>query len=531
MNSTYKKITAVVLTVVLAACLTACSGGAKDPEKEKEKRKPSGYRCYLIEDPQKPDDRVLVSEYEDLVTEVTYKTYSSYDDHELESVTRWYYDENGEYLLKRVDWSASDSMVTTSTEYDTKGRKIRYSEKQEHESTADQEKPKIALEYVKYLPSATDYYYYNAGNDVKELVTEFTYKGDSDKLASMRTVTDSGKEVATVELGDGDIVLFRKFETLIWRLEERYDPDKRTGVWYYYNRDYPDPENTESEEEWERYSYGPNEYDESGRIVRSQMYLFDYYSTIPYLSEEIVYSYETDGTVTKTTKNYDALGQDVGAEGTEKLDSEGRVLYDLDIVYNSDGSLAFKAERTYTYHDNGVTASQLERRYNESQKEMCTVIDDEFDEGGNTIASRSYDSAGNLTEEFTTVDVKTTDIAGKTRCRIWTAYDREIDYKTYEVYDIQMSMPCGFEDWIRTPYGTSEWYVYRTVTTDWYGDATANDYNAKFDADGHLLKVDTNLGLTYVEFDTQGRIIHCFEGGNCEWEYEYEYWEGEAPQK
>ena len=94
-----------------------------------------------------------------------------------------------------------------------------------------------------------------------------------------------------------------------------------------------------------------------------------------------------------------------------------------------------------------------------------------------------------------------------------------------------MSMPCGFDDWIRLPYGNDEWYTYRTVTTDWNGDTTVNDYNAKFDTDGHLLKVDTNGGETYAEFDTRGRIIHCLESGNSVWEYEYEYWEGEAPQK
>ena len=554
----FKKIIAVVLILVLAVGLTACSGGTKNSTKKKEKeqeekkeqqeqneqqepkkkRQPSGFRCYKTEDPSDPKNRILLEEYEDLVTEATLKEYNDDSDdedsdNELAEITRWYYDDEGEILLKEVNWHANSRFVTYAVEYDRAGRTIRYSEKQEHEYAEDQDRPGIPFDYREFI-SSDDYYNFSVGDDVKELVTEYTYKGDTDKLAGLKSVTDTGNVVAVVELGDGDIILSKRFQQDTWRLEETYNPDTRTGTWNHYTWSITyDDDYFENGWDWVVDMYGTKEYDESGRILRSATYRPEEYigdddiKVRMCLSEETVYSYGSDGMVS-TTRDFDRSGI-CSSEKKETHDPEGRVLQSVSKGFDEGGILAYERESTYTYHENGERASEFARERYSYESDWHISADYEYDENGDMTAWRTYDNEGQLRDELTVTKPEVPGISGEVRCRKSVYYDEESEYKISERYEVHMKMPDVGDASMYVPYGDG-WFVYRIVVTDWNDKTTEDDLDASFDSEGRLRKVYIfDSGTKFAEFDEQGRVVHCFESAwSSDWEYFYEYWEDEA---
>lgn len=546
-----KKIMAVLLSVLLAACLTACSGGNKNSTREKEKeqeekkeqqepkkkRQPSGFRYYKTEDPSDPKNRILLEEYEDLVTEATLKEYNDDSDgedsdNELAGITRWYYDDEGEILLKKVNWRADSRSVTSAVEYDMAGRKIRYSEKQEHEYTEDQYKPGIPFDYREFL-LGDDYYDFSAGDNVKELITEYTYKGDTDKLAGLKSVTDTGNVIAVVELGDGDIILSKRFQQDTWRLEETYNPDTRTGTWNHYTWSITyDDDYFENGWDWVVDMYGTREYDKSGRILRSatykpEEYIDDYDIKVRMrLSEETVYSYESHGMVS-TTREFDRSGI-CSSEETDTHDPEGRVLQSVRRGFDEGGILAYERESTYTYHENGEKASEFVRERYSYESDWNISADYEYDENGAITAWRTYDE-GQLTSEITVTKPELPGVSGEVKCRRWISYDEESEDKISERYEVRMKLPDVGDGLTYSPYG-DEWFVFRIVVTDWNDKTTEDDLDASFDSEGRLRKVYIyDSGTKFAEFDEQGRLVHSFDSAwSSEWEYFYEYWEDEA---
>lgn len=527
---------AVLLSVLLAACLTACGKGTKESEKnpekaEKERRQPSGFRCYVLEGgDSNRKEKWLMEEYEDLVTEATSKRYDELGN--VCDLTRWYYDDSGEILLKQVNWQSDEYSVTKSTEYDLSGRKIRYSEKQEHESEEEQEKPQIPEEFQKYLMNELDYYYFDVGNGVKELITEYTYAGDSDKLVSMKSVTDAGDVIAVVELGDGDIILSKRFQQDTWRLEETYNPDTRTGTWNHYTWSITyDDDYFENGWDWVVDMYGTREYDESGRILRSatykpEEYIDDYDIKVRMrLSEETVYSYESHGMVS-TTREFDRSGI-CSSEETDTHDPEGRVLQSVRRGFDEGGILAYERESTYTYHENGEKASEFVRERYSYESDWNISADYEYDENGAITAWRTYDE-GQLTSEITVTKSELPGVSGEVKCRRWISYDEESEDKISERYEVRMKLPDVGDSLTYSPYG-DEWFVFRIVVTDWNDKTTEDDLDASFDSEGRLRKVYIyDSGTKFAEFDEQGRLVHSFDSAwSSEWEYFYEYWEDE----
>lgn len=491
-----KKVLAVLLAVVLAAGMTACRGGGKEsaPEPEKEKHEPNGYRVYLTTtdlDGNVIQNHVLAAEYEDLFTERTLKEYYM-DTNELESLVRWYYDESGETLLKRVRWTADEAYLTQSDEFDSKGRKIRESSKQEHEEAPIQQSPVLPEEYEEYMTSYSVinsfWGYYLELEDVKELKTEYTYQGDTEKLAGMKTVTENDDLIATVELGEGEIILSLKFSDLTARYEEVYHPGEHIGTWELYRKDM-----WSDNADWELCLTGEKEYNESGLCMLETVYVNSENGTRE-KSEEKTYTHDTEGRLTKVTVD----------------------------EYNWGEKVPYSAE-TYTYYNSGAKATAL-WEYMGEDVTLETVKEEEYDETGETVVEREY-SKGRISKEILTEYVEEPGIAGRVRKSTWNTYTNGILDQTDEWYEV--SMFNGIEE--------DEWVTYRSVSVK--GKYKTETNESTFDSEGHLVKVNTGE-FSSLEYDTRGRLVKqewvagIGENGESEkLELVYEYWEGEAPQK
>ena len=508
----YRKIIATLLILVLAVTSTACRKG-KDAEKEK--RKPSGYRKYEYEYDSSEDSelnaRKLTEEFEDLVSESTYIEYDS-DGNPL-MIIRKYYDDTGEHLLKEVTWKSSESTPTESCEYDGQGRLIRYSQKYEGQSTYDNylEIPEMIFSFQKkgsinpMISFAS--WYLNAD----ELTTEYTYKGNSDRLATMRTVDGDGTTVCYLECGEGDIVISEKIAGRFYSYEETYDPGERKSVWKF----------TAENGYWETV-VGEREFDDSGRCIRSRKYTkcIDPQN----LDTDTVITYSEEGAVEVTT-NY------LNTDSDRVIDSRETIWYDVNDnplrIEKEESSwgesdLYLRSISTFAYHANGETAFQGVSYANSDTREMHKSYEKEFDEKGNNIVLRDYID-GDLYREIKTSFIEVPDVSGTVRYSVWLYYG---DYGavTYDCKTYELCMLGGTEE---------TWVYYNWEETDEDGKFTTDKYTSYFES-GHLKKTVTG-GEYYsrtMEFDDRGRLVRYDTSWKEEgaWGIIYEYWEGEKPE-
>ena len=226
-----RKLIVIIVSAALVLAMTACGKGGDDRKEENKRFEPFGWQKYRkVTDviSGKVGERRLVGEYENLGTESTLITY---EDGKTTGITKWYYDETGEKLLKKVVWSEGNA--TEASEWDTNGRLISYLRKIEDDNPSE-DFLSIPMEYDTY--ESRDYLVEKIGgnvctdSDVKELRTEYTYRGDTDEIATIKTVTDRGEVVAYLERGEGDIVLSESWVgSLQLRYDEVYDAVTRTG--------------------------------------------------------------------------------------------------------------------------------------------------------------------------------------------------------------------------------------------------------------------------------------------------------------
>ena len=521
-NSTIgRRITAVLLTMVLAILMTACDKKQKEPEK-KEPRKPSGYRVYRTDMDNNGDvavSRLLVEEFEDLVTEKSWIRYERVDEEKSPSfIQKWYYDDDGEVLLKEVSWGNSSYDMAKSAEYDHMGRLIRYSVRQDYEAAEDEyiSTPGLPEEYGLVLGTpGNDSWLYSKirfldmEKNVREIQTEYTYEGDSGRIISLESVSENGAVIAYAERGEGDIILSATMDFGTCRYVEKYDEKERKSEWMLYDNSLTMGPDTDLFLHYD----GEKEFDGKGRLVRYVRYEHEY-DSVQHIDEEIIFTYDTAGR-SATVKYYDDSGT-VYMECICQYDSEDRTLkeekYDLE-----NGQLL--ETRTLTYHSNGLLAVDNREAWNEVEGKLVPSSYYEYDEDGTKVQQRDYyddmicyDYKRELLEE--------PGIAG-TVMRTRSTY-----YKDGEMYwrdeDSSVKVIAGGEEWLTysSRYGSPE--------------DPSESYTSKFDDKGRIIESKRFLNLYQYEYDEQGRIIResiSYNRDNySDCVFEYEYWENEKPE-
>ena len=518
-----KRCIAVLLIMALAVASAACgkSGNEKEPGQEQEQKKKSGFRRYTVERNMNGtvlSEKILTEEYEDLITEQTDRIY---ENGEVTELIRWYYDDSGEILLKKVSWHADPYYLTMSAEYDAKGRIIRFSQKREHEIAEGAEKEKMYFpeEYYPFIFDSGSFAINYTDFDAKEVKTEYTYKEGSDEIASIRTVTDTGETIALLERGDGEIILKQEYSLDSIRYKEAYDPATRKGTWEQHVKNYLDED---GQWNWLLNTTGEIEYDEAGRPVKRTEYahnLIDGDMSSP--SRVTRYSY-TDDTKQVNTVSYMNDGTKAYCYN-EWYDSKGHLIQTE--TENFQG-MHYQATSTITYHENGTVATQSAKFYDSENGEYLSYGEEKLDTDGVSLWSIQYNSEGQPEQEFVTEYIQMQGIDGKVRKTSCYNYnDGEKELATENLY-VCVKTPEGEDDWIN--------YSYKN-----YGgvEKGKDAYKAEFDAEGHLIKVSLADGVDsydyLLEYDAQGRPTHIMKHDADKpgiQEHFYEYWEGEAPQ-
>ncbi len=529
-----KRCVAVLLIMALVVVSAACgkSGNEAKPEKDNEQeqekskeRTKNGFRRYtnvMDEYGNVTSAKELTEEYEDLITEKTDRVYKN---GEVTELTRWYYDSTGKILLKKVEWHANPYYLTVSREYDTEGRPIRYSQKQEHEAEpgVEQEKINFPDEYFRFILNMDTYAFgaFYANFDVKELKTEYTY-GDDGRLKSIQSVAETGDVIAFVECGKGDIILKQEYNFNQYRYKEAYDPETGKGTWELYSESVMDEHGRWS---WALESSGEVEYDKDGKMTRRTEYTENNPASSAYLCKETVYHAVGDGVQANTTA-YDMDGA-VSSRIESVYDSKGRetlmVQEYLGLYTNTD---PLKYIVSTTYHENGQVATQSSQYFDYEKNEYVLRLEREWDADGVSLISRQYDELGQPEQEFITEYVQVDGVAGKVRRQDASEFTGGVGTLVTQNWYICM----------KNPYNEDEWVNYSYIDFDKRGNGT-DRYNAEFDQEGRLIK--TSVGEYFTEYDAQGRPAHALdsqagseEGWQAQGYYEhfYEYWEGEMPQ-
>ena len=526
-----KRIIAIVLVLVLIIATTACG---KEEETKKPAGKPSGYRRYVCELDSSGNavgERMLREEMEDMVSERTYIEYYA-EEQQPSEIVKWYFDDSGEHLLKTVKWSFSTYYPTESYEYDWQERLIRHSQKNEgdnldyYEGELDYLKiPSEALSYQKKTninPRTEDS---DLRVKARELITEYTYKGDSDQLATMRTVTEDGTEVFRLELGEGDIVLSAVLSgSNTSSYEETYIPEEQRSIWTYRTFAYTYDDNGIEHETPELYS-GEREYDKSGRCTCSREYRVE--NEERELCKEVEFTYNEDGMVEVVSFfEYEGWGD---TRYTRWYDPDCKMLrVEAEYIPYYEQPYICYIE-TYTYHSNGELATDTYCQRDYDTGEMEVDSEREYNENGELVARRDY-SGKNLCYEKLMNYIKVPGVANTVRHTITRFYAAGINYSTEETYEV-CTIDGSEKEWIT--YYNEHSYKNPDDTSSSPPDVTVTDKGV-FDSDGHLLKiVSENEYRNYTyEYDSQGRLcreinIWQDDGG---YEYTYEYWEGERPQ-
>ena len=500
----YRKMTAVALAIVMIIVTTACGKGGTD---RKVPLKKQGFRIYKTENKQGivAQERKLIKELEDTGTERTFKEYD--DDGNVTELVKWYRDDSGEHLLKQVIWNINSP--TYSYEFDANGRTIREYKKIE--------KPEEEL--LKHLSLPTGIFQHTAkkflyvyfsdrvGSDVTELRTEYTYFGDSERLKTIKTVTNDGTVVASFEMGEEDIVISGFIRNDDESYEETYDPDTNKGTWKHLAYG-------------EVFESGTKTYDSSGRCV----YYSAYSDTRQYLMEETSAVYDDEGAQSVTRKfDYDKdAGYLLSHETRRMYDGDGYETYVIDQSYDEDGRVTYGEAYHRTYHKNGKKATVKYESWDDESQEMVLKYEESYDEDGELTDSYTYGFFGNdgkLSYETHIVLIDAPDVAGKVKHKTVSYYPDKVGDLDYNTLIVEEYNVCMTDE-----YGRDDWYQYLEVRTT---DGDRKEYKkGTFDSDGHLIEVTDDYGDT-VEFDQQGRI---FREKYEDWDdttvtLEYEYWE------
>ncbi|MBR7020537.1 MAG: hypothetical protein IKI15_05735 [Lachnospiraceae bacterium] len=524
-----RKLIVIIVSAALVLAMTACGKGGDDRKEENKRFEPFGWQKYRkVTDviSGKVGERRLVGEYENLGTESTLITY---EDGKTTGITKWYYDETGEKLLKKVVWSEGNA--TEASEWDTNGRLISYLRKIEDDNPSE-DFLSIPMEYDTY--ESRDYLVEKIGgnvctdSDVKELRTEYTYRGDTDEIATIKTVTDRGEVVAYLERGEGDIVLSESWVgSLQLRYDEVYDAVTRTG------------HGVELDGEGGVSANIDKTYDEYGRcteVTRSVYGIGSSYSGVTTKREEktsIVYSEDGSAQAYTFIYGYDDYYSKriLGHETHYSYYPDQKLKEQIEFVYpvsdtGESGEAYFSSSTKYTYHENGQLetvekyASEGEGADTRAYPESLEKYDDE----GNRVSIECWGADGYYT--FTSTSEYTDDPAvyGKVLHTVMKLYyGAEEPGQTMESWELNYNI-------IREADNSM---IYRFESSDPYSDVTAM---AVYDVDGYLYRVRYAYEEIeeITEFDRKGRVVRDVLSQDSDkpskTENVYEYWEGEKKQ-
>lgn len=531
-----RTITAVFLSIALIVALTACKNNTTKNKTENTTESVSnlpkyGFREYTRE--YVSGERYLSAEYENLGTERALTEYKGKDG-EVGTVEKWYYDDTGEHLLKHVLWR--DAFTTEAQEYDMSGRLIRKSVKKQG-ARADQQGLYFPSEYSTYSKRENKEvglaYYMNssfaiAKSEVQEIVTEFTYFDESDTIKGIKTVTDSGAVIGSLERGEGDIILSASIDGKFIQYEEKYDPATGCSEFNY--------ERLENNKVFMT-AHGTRKYNLAGNYLH--ILVQNEEGPDAGLTVEAFYEYDVEGGYRVSLESRPQRGSR-GKVSTDWYDAEGKRLRGETIT---DGSIK---KYEYTYYENGNVLRHVSTAdYGSGSEDSVSPEGEEFErveqeyfEDGRLLSERSY-RYGELTSETFYTFVEMQGVAGQVLYRR-VLYDSGEEAEQYSVF-----MPDKYD-----PAKTEE-VVFRAISWDEEGNLVYH-IEGQFDSEGRLIrKEETPYGtdvskaeetgsLGVTEFDEKGRMTRKsvrywpntkYNSGDTAFELgkEWEYWEGEKP--
>ena len=512
-----RKILSLILVAVLALSVLASCG--KEPDREEEpKLKQYGFKKYVREGGENAE-RTLREEYENLGTERTQKIYD-FKGNVIE-LNKWYYDKTGEHLLKEVSWKEDEP--THSKEYDELGRCILEMVKYEEGTDAA---VKDGLYFPDTYLTAFDryelFYWYRPKleeNDpdsaeeenpirpkkgTRELRTEYTYKGDTGKYASICTTTGDGEEVGKLVFGDGDIVkegllIGEKIE-----YRETFDADLYVGNW---NETYVD-----------QTFFGKREYDANGHCKFRTWY----YEPMGTTGWKETFITVVDGVEWEVTYQYseeDKVGQ---LRQRDRYDDSGRLL--CSEIYEGDifSGIELNDRYTYEYYPNGNVAKTT-MELDIANGDLHQTVEAEYaEEQANQVVSQVIRmDNGNTVYTYNNYEFKQDGVTDKLKQTIW-------NYQGFLGYNIEFDAAC-----LRDSYDEMKEYWVDYAFRQIFADRTEDLYTYEFDEAGHLRKVEYSItdadGVVKMmkEFDEKGRICKEVEAPDfgIETVSTWEYWE------
>ena len=520
---------AVLACLVVVLLLTACS--KKQTEEEKRGPKGSfGYTKYRYEkdDPKK---KVLVEEYEYLVTESTLTMYDN--DGILYYTEHKYYDDTGERVLKVVGEVPEDKLrfsdkVSFTKEYDSLGRLVTDIRSKEGRGDEYYYDSIIFFEmYTSFPPRFSllheplNGYLLMDDFPAGDIRKDYVYKGDTTELQSF-TITMGDEKVLSIEFGEMDIVRSMKIsgDDVWW--EEVYD--NATGTSRF-----------EGGYESAKYS-GTKTYDASGQCLYAEkdiLYDDEYDSSF---SSRLIVELTDDG---YTQRIFQREGdQEEVLQTLGSYNSEGRCLFEEDYEVNDLGETYVYNERRFEYDDDGML-TRMETRYSwcydGEQYNDETIYT--FENTDTEYVTKLYRN-GRLDSEERRSWPEIPDINGKVRCIVRKEVvddpipiEEEPTYNTTEefaVYMPQMNQTEGEESWV----------MYSCVYDD--GGIRIKTATSEFDDNGNLRSVErqenpyvasgSGGGTISEEYDEKGRICKRREvsvGKLINETLVWEYWEHE----
>ena len=489
-----QKLIAVILSVVLTVALTACGKTTKDPEKKPQKY---GVREYYYNTD--TDVRYLGAEYENLGTERTLIQYSG-EEEKVDSIDKWYYDSTGEHLLKHVHWT--EPYLSEIEEYDMNGRLIRQSSKKEGNQNETQDLC-FPSEYKTYSKKENknvglaQFLILRAKPELQEIVTEYTYFGETDTIKEIKTVADTGEVIGLLKRGEGDIILSALINGEYIQYEENYNSETGRSEFRFEGR--------------ASAGQGAREYDASGRYTH--ILQNEEGSTV-----EIFYEYDTEGGYKTTLESRTEEGTN-GTDIVEWYDAEGKFLR-----RESEDNNHYVTEQECSYYENGEPSRYLETRRYGASGEKTKLYEREYFESGELRLERTYGRTGEPISEKTYAFTEMPGVAGQ------VLYEKDIDEFGVVTEKYYVFMP-GIQEPTQT-----EKVIFQAVITDSEGKAVY-DQQGQFDSEGRLVRIERQWTgqIDIIEFDENGRRIKDFTRyrGNTAYEIDrgrmWEYWEGEDP--
>lgn len=545
-----KKIAFLLMLCLVVLLAAACEEKEKPAAPKGATGESYGYRKYYVDG----EERVLMSEF---TVEGNVRTLKECYGDKVKKETVRYYDETGETPIKETE---QNNVYGTYTEkqYDAEGRVAcvinRRFEGEEEARWAD--KITLPREFLDCPFSTTCKHYswdcfylwlqlgitdpevcWDCGN-CSEMREEYTYRGDSNVVATIVTTWDDEHYNCYFERGDGDIVLKAFCNSDESHYEETYDGSTNTGFLQWQTRD-PETKQIRSVE-------GRKQYDRLGRLVR-------FFTQQGDESVEIALKYEEDGTsVRETTKNLRTRDTDTDGNGskeeyvhieTQVYDTKGRRIRQETEV-TTDGAVADKTRTEVIYDDAERIVRTKSYEFAPGTGECYLGAETTESTDASNIQTRYYREPGSgsdgrepmLSSETSCEFYEDPEIAGKVRCQKYVYYDENgrvsHERRSYSIDLLAYGVDWDFEYMPEKVKSKYRWEVYREEEVQYSEPGSPEEANVKkngiFDSQGRLEKVEKpeTFFTEYTEYDEKGRMVANIRTSvsGSRLGYEWEYW-------